>query len=100
MIIEGMANEKQRPSQSKEKWLIEKLKENPELMERFETIIKITESTDDPKQTADEVEELLLEAVRKLGKTSMESWAEKVEEKTAEEFKRQNEKVHYGKKKS
>lgn len=56
---------------------------------------------DDPDhqiRTADELETLLVEEVRKLGKTTMESWGSQQEKQAAQEFKQQNPDARYGKK--
>ena len=51
---------------AREKRLIESLRRHPELMERFEAILELTNSEEGPLRTADEVEEMLVEEVRRL----------------------------------
>ena len=79
------------PSQStlsaEELQLIERLREHPELMERFKTILDLTTNIDGPVKRADEVEELLIEEMRRLGNTTMGSWAAQVEKKLVEQLK-------------
>ena len=63
------------------------LRERPELMERFEAILGLTECEDAPVRRADDVEDLLVEEVRRLGNITMREWARKTEEKVARQFK-------------
>jgi len=59
-------------------------------------ILALAESSEG---SADEVESLLIEEVRRLGKTTMESWAIHAEEKTAQQFKADHPDARHGKKK-
>jgi hypothetical protein len=68
----------------REKRFWEKLRSHPELLERFEAILEITES---PSGTADQVEELLVAEVRRLGNKAMQDWVQGAEEKAAEELR-------------
>jgi hypothetical protein len=65
--------------------LIEQLREHPELMERFGSILEITNNAGRVK-TADEMEGLLIEEMRRLGNTTMGSWAARVERSLAEQL--------------
>lgn len=56
-----------------EQQLIERLREHPELMERFRVILEITASGDGPLKRADEIEDLLIEEMRRLGNATMGS---------------------------
>lgn len=67
--------------------LLEQLREHPELLERFQTILAITANTAGPLQRADEVEGLLIEELRRLGKTTLESWAGRAERTLGEQLK-------------
>jgi hypothetical protein len=74
-----------QPSDSRrEKRLLEKLRSHPELLERFEAILELTEV---PSGTADEVEELLVAEVRRLGNKAMQEWAQHAEEQAAQELR-------------
>src|SRR5947208_7171456 len=73
-----------------EEQLIERLREHPELMERFRTILEITASADGPLKRADEVEGLLIEEMRRLGNTTMGSWAARAERRLAEQLKQKD----------
>ena len=72
---------------SREKRLLEKLRSRPELLERFEAILELTQSEDGPLRTADEVEELLVEEVRGLGNRAMQDWAGGAEARAAHELR-------------
>ena len=67
----------------REKRLLEKLRSHPELLEQIEAILEITES---PSGTADQVEELLVAEVRRLGNKAMQEWAQGAEEQAGQEL--------------
>jgi hypothetical protein len=79
--------------------LIERLREHPELMQRFKTILEITSNADGPWKRADEVEELLIEEMRRLGNTTMGSWAAQVEKKLVDQLKQKDTRATVRKKK-
>lgn len=64
--------------------LIERLREHPDLMERFQTILEISVNADGPVKSADEVEGLLIQELRRLGHTTMESRAVQAEKRLGE----------------
>ena len=70
----------------REEQLIEQLREHPELMERFQTILEITANAEGPLKKADEVEGLLIEEMRRLGNTTMGSWAARAEQRLSEQL--------------
>ena len=67
--------------------LIERLREHPELIERFDHILEITATTDGTVKRADEIESLLIEEMRRLGNAAMGSWASQAERTLAEQLK-------------
>ena len=71
-----------------EKQLIERLRQRPKMMARVENILEIARNEGELK-TADEVEELLVEALRKLGNTAMGDWAVEAQERISGELHRQ-----------
>jgi hypothetical protein len=73
-----------------ERQLIERLREHPELMEHFRTILEITASAAGPLQRADEIEERLLQEMRRLGHATMESWASRAERTLGEQLKQKD----------
>lgn len=85
---------------AREKRLLEKLRNRPELLERFEAILELTESEGGELRTADEVEELLVEEVRRLGNRVMHDWAGGAEQRVAEEMRQGVAKARLRKKKS
>lgn len=83
-----------------EQQLIEQLRAHPELLERFQTIMEIAASTKGPAQSADEVEGRLMEEMRRLGNTAMESWAAQIERRVAEQLKQRDGSARVRKKKT
>lgn len=71
----------------REKRFVEKLRHRPELLERFEAILELTNSEGGALRTADEVEELLVEEVRRLGHRAMQDWAGGAEERAADQLR-------------
>jgi hypothetical protein len=87
-------------SKSREEALVERLRLHPVLMERFEAILGIAEGDDNaPIPKADDVEDMLIEEVRKLGNATMRNWAHKIEERGAREFLQAHPKGRCAKKK-
>lgn len=79
--------------------LVEQLRQHPELVARFEGILKLASGSEGPLKTADEVEALLIEEVRRLGHTTMSQWAVGAEERVSQELKAQEPKLRSRKKK-
>jgi len=82
-----------------ERQLIEQLREHPELMARVQSILKITRNAEGPLKTADEVEDLLIEEMRRLGSATMSHWAIEAEQRVSRELKSQDSTVRSRKKK-
>jgi hypothetical protein len=78
---------------------MERLREHPELLARFQSILELTRNTDGPLKTADEVEERLILELRQLGNTSMNQWATQAEQRVSDELKAQDATVRSRKKK-
>ncbi len=79
--------------------LIEGLRRHPEMMERMQSILKIARNEDGPLKTADEVEALLIEEMRRLGHSTMSQWAITAEERVSTELESQKPTVLSRKKK-
>ena len=79
--------------------LIESLRRHPEMMERMQSILKIAHNEDGPLKTADEVEALLIEEMRRLGHSTMSQWAITAEKRVSTELERQDPTVLSRKKK-
>ena len=73
---------KHREKEGEERFM-ERLRAHPHLRERFEAILELTRSESGPIRQADQVEELLVEEVRKLGHRAMQDWAQGAEARTA-----------------
>lgn len=77
---------KKEQKKSREEHLLERLREHPELFERFEAILGLGDVGDGALRSADEVEEDLIEEVRKLGNQVMGDWAQGTEKRAAEQL--------------
>ena len=79
--------------------LIEQLRQQPEMMERLQSILELTGEVEGPLKTADEVEELLIEELRRLGNTTLCQWATQAEARVSDELKGQDSTLRSRKKK-
>ena len=79
--------------------LIEQLRKHPELLERVRSILEITGSAEGTVKKADEIEALLIEEMRRLGQTTMQSWAGKAEQTLGAELKQKDASASVRKKK-
>ena len=79
--------------------LVERLRQHPQMMARVQEIIAIADNEEGPLKTADEVEELLIEAIRQLGNETMGQWASQAEERVSRELRAQDQTVLSRKKK-
>jgi hypothetical protein len=82
-----------------EKQFIQRLRQRPELRERFQSILELTDNSDGPLKTADEMEELLIQELRQLGSRSMNDFARQAEQRVGEELKGRDATVRSRKKK-
>ena len=78
--------------------LIGQLRQHPEMMVRVQSILEIARNAEDPLKTANEVEELLIEEMRRLGNVTLRQWASQAEERVSIELKRQDPTVRSRKK--
>ena len=62
------------PRTERETQMLERLRGRPDLWARFEAILALTE-LEGEWRAADQVEELLVEEVRRLGSQTMHQWA-------------------------
>lgn len=70
--------------------LIRRLRKQPKIMERVQRILEIANSSEGPPKTADEIEELLLEEMRRLGNDTMTEWATQAEERVGRELQKED----------
>lgn len=69
--------------------LIERLRQQPKMMEGVQRILEIANSAEGALKTADEIEDLLIEEMRRLGNTTMTEWAIQAEQRVGQELKAQ-----------
>lgn len=79
--------------------LIERLRQQPKMMEGVQRILEIANSAEGTLKTADEIEELLIEEMRRLGNTTMTEWATQAEQRVGQELKAREPRVLKRKKK-
>jgi hypothetical protein len=84
---------------AQERQLMQRLREHPELRERFESILEISTNAEGPIKSADEVEELLIEELRRLGNTTMRDWATGAEGRLGSQLEQQDASARARKKK-
>jgi hypothetical protein len=68
------------------------------MMARVQSILEITCDEAGPLQTADQVEEVLVQEIRRLGHASMQQWATQAEKRVSREVKGQDATVRSRKK--
>jgi len=78
-------------SERKKGSLEERLKDNPVLRKRVESILDLVENVDGKFKTADEAEERAIEELRRLGNELLQEWAINQEKKAAEDLRKQAE---------
>lgn len=79
--------------------MLEQLRRRPEMMQRVQEILDLAENSEGPLKTADEIEALLIEELRKLGNVTMNQWASGAEERVTQELKSQDPSLRSRKKK-
>jgi hypothetical protein len=98
-VKKNSKNEPSKQEREREQRLIEKLRKRPQLMERLESIMGISEVDDEKLPTADEVEERLIEEIRRLGNEVMGQWAQNAEIRVGQEVEQGKPGVRVRKKK-
>jgi hypothetical protein len=88
-----------KPLTAEELQLIEQLREQPDLLARFQSILGITRNEGTALRTADEVEGLLIAEMRRLGHAGMSQWATRAEEHVGRAFQQQEPQARSRKKK-
>ena len=78
--------------------LLERLNQRPDLKSRLEAILELAESETGELRTADEIEALLIEELRRLGSQTMEDWARGAHARVAVEMKMKDPTCYPGKK--
>ena len=74
------------------KTFMEQLKERPELLDQFESILGIATGGDEnaPIRTADEIESLVIDATRQLGNSTLQEWARGAQQRAIENCKKEH----------
>lgn len=81
---------KNSPLNAPEEQLIQRLRQHPELMERFQSILEISAHPEGPIQSADQVEARLIEEMRRLGNTTMRDWAAGAERRLGDQLRQKD----------
>lgn len=68
-------------------------------MARVQSLLKITRNAEGPLKTADEVEDELIQEMRRLGSATMSQWARQAEERVSTELMSQDPTVRSRKRK-
>jgi hypothetical protein len=89
----------EKPLSQDELKMMERLRRHPDILDRVQSILEIAENKEGPLKTADEVEELLVQEMRKLGNTTMRDWAGAAQEQVAEALRGQEPTLRSRKKK-
>jgi len=82
-----------------EKQFIQRLRQRPELRERFHSILELTANSAGPLKTADAMEAILIQELRQLGSRSMNDFARQAEQRVGEELQGRDATVRSRKKK-
>ena len=90
----------EQTKREREQRLIERLRNSPELLERFETILGISEADGEKLPRADDIEERLINEIRQLGNEVMGKWAANAEARVGEELQQKTPGAGVRKKKS
>lgn len=83
---------------AQETQLIQRLRQQPEMAARVQSIFDLAHAADGPLKSADEVEELLIPQLRELGRSTMNQWATQAEVRVGDELKSQDATVRRRKK--
>jgi hypothetical protein len=70
----------------REKRFLAKLRQKPLLRERFEAILELADTEEGKLMSADELEERLIQEVRKLGQETMQEWALTAHQRAGEQL--------------
>ena len=60
------------------------------MMIRFQSILEIARQAEGPLKTADEVEELVIQEMRRLGQVTLRQWAVAAEARVSTELQRED----------
>ena len=80
--------------------LVHKLNRYPELKAKIEVLLSVVENAEGDLTLADEAEQRVIEEMRQIGQTALQSWATRQEQQQRTEFMSANPSVHRGGKKN
>ncbi len=69
-----------------EETLLAKLRRHPDLQSSIERILELADDPENAHKSADEIEEMLVEQVRRLGAQTMKDWAQNAEAEIGSEM--------------
>ena len=96
----GMKPHLSRPEFSaQETQIIQQLRQQPEMLTRLQSILDLASTAEGPLKTADEIEALLIQELRQLGRTTLNQWATQAEARVSAELQAQDATVRGLKKK-
>lgn len=67
---------------------MQRLKEHPELQERFEDLLAVVENAAGDSLTADAAEQRVVEELRQLGRGALQAWAERKQQRVEVSYER------------
>lgn len=88
------------PTREQEQQFMERLRQHPQMWERFQSILELTCDATGPLKTFDEMEDLLVQEIRQLGNQSARQWASQAEERVSQELQAKDPSVCSRKKRS
>lgn len=91
-----LENPKSSPTPSLE----DRLRQHPELREKIESLIAIVENDQGDVKTANDVEQLVIEEIQKLGQAALQGWANQAHYQQQQEFKATHPEAHRAGKKN
>jgi hypothetical protein len=82
-----------------DKRFLERLNQRPDLKSRLEAILELAEGEKGELRTADDIEALLVEELRRLGGQTMHDWARGAHQQVVADIKKKDPSCYVGKKK-
>lgn len=81
-----MLNQQSKTQAERTQRLVEKLENQPEILDHLERILEVVENETGEAMTADEAEELLVVEMRRLGQSALGGWARRKESRLEAEY--------------
>ena len=93
-----MPNETKKNRSLEDEALLAGLNQHPEIKERVRAILAMAEGREGVPMTVDELESLLVEEVRQLGRQTMGDWAQAQAVRVEQQVRAEHPKIHRSKK--